>query len=135
RPDGPIERYRVASKKVCRLAGILGWAAVVIGAGETVVGVVVFSKWRREGAWWAGLLAAVLGIVATGITADTPVGTPLVAWLLGLSLVSLLTSLIALFMLDGARWLHTMDLEDCADTFSAVCESSDCTCSASAGLW
>ncbi|CAM9877277.1 unnamed protein product [Scytosiphon promiscuus] len=133
--DGPIERYRIASKEVCRLASVLGWAAVVIGAGETVLGVVVFSKWRREGAWWAGLLAAFLGIVATGITADTPVGTPLVAWLLGLSLASFLTSLITLLTLDGARWLHVKDLEDCADTFSPVCEGSDCTCTVSEGVW
>lgn len=62
---------------------------------------------RQEGAWWAGLLAAVLGIVATGITADTPVGTPLVAWLLGLSLASLLLSFITLMTLDGARWIQT----------------------------
>lgn len=49
RADGPIERYRVASKEVCRLTSVLGWAAVVIGAGEIVLGVVVFSKWVRKG--------------------------------------------------------------------------------------
>lgn len=48
-----------------------------------------------------------LGMVATGITADAPVGTPLVAWLVGLGLVSLLTSLLTLLTLDGARWLDT----------------------------
>lgn len=46
-------------------------------------------------------------MVATGITADAPVGTPLVAWLMGLSLLSLLTSLVTLVTLDGARWLDT----------------------------
>lgn len=44
-------------------------------------------------------------MVATGITADTPVGTPLVGWLVVLGLVSLLTSLVTLLALDGATWL------------------------------
>lgn len=54
-----------------------------------------------------GFLGALLGIAATGINADTPLGTPLVTWLLGLSLVSFLASLVALLTLDGARWLDT----------------------------
>lgn len=30
------------------MASVFGWAAVVIGAGETALGAVVFSKWVRE---------------------------------------------------------------------------------------
>lgn len=45
---GPVDRYRVASKKLCRVASVFGWAAVVIGAGETALGALVFSKWVRE---------------------------------------------------------------------------------------
>lgn len=48
-----------------------------------------------------------LGMAATGITADAPVGTPLVALLVGLSLLSLVASLVTLVVLDGARWLDT----------------------------
>ncbi|CAM9969397.1 unnamed protein product [Pylaiella littoralis] len=133
--DGPVERYRVASKALCRAASVLGWAAVAIGAAEIAIGVVVFSKLRREGGWWAGLLGALLGIVATGINADTPLGTPLVAWLFCLSLASLLASLVTLLVLDGARWLETKDVEVCTESVDIVCPDSDCTCSTPDGPW
>lgn len=53
------------------------------------------------------MLGAFLGIAATGINADTPLGTPLVTWLFFLSLASLLASLVTMLTLDGARWLDT----------------------------
>eukprot|EP00752_Nemacystus_decipiens_P009877 g8812.t1 len=133
--DGPVARYRVASRQLCRMASVLGWAAVVIGAGEIALGAVLFSNWRREGGWWAGLIGAVLGMAATGITADVPVGTPLVTWLLGLSLLSLLLSLATLVALDGARWLDTKSVEVCIKSFDDVCQNFDCTCSASDDAW
>eukprot|EP00903_Cladosiphon_okamuranus_P021791 g20037.t1 len=117
------------------MASVLGWTAVVIGAGEIAIGAVLFSTWRREGAWWAGLVGALQGMVATGITADAPVGTPLVAWLVGLSLVSLLAGLVTLFTLDGARWLDTKNVEVCAKSFDAICQDFDCTCSGSDDAW
>lgn len=60
---------------------------------------------RREGGWWAGVLAVMLGMAGTGITADTPVGTPLVTRLVCLGVASLITSLVTALALDGAKWL------------------------------
>ncbi|CAM9242760.1 unnamed protein product [Ectocarpus fasciculatus] len=133
RAGGPVDRYRVASKKLCRVASVFGWAAVVIGAGETALGAVVFSKWRREGAWWAGVLAVMLGMAGTGITADTPVGTPLVMRLVCLGVVSLITSLVTALALDGAKWLSIKDVEMCASDVRSVCQ--ECTCTGSNQLW
>lgn len=62
-------------------------------------------------------------MVATGITADTPIGTPLVAWLVGLSLASLLTSLVSLVTLDGATWLDTKVTLVCGRQLSCGCSS------------
>lgn len=61
----------------------------------------------REGGWWAGVLGAVLGILGTGITADTPVGTRLFSWLVWSSLVTFLATIMTLLALDGRRWLDT----------------------------
>ncbi|CAN0151690.1 unnamed protein product [Ectocarpus sp. 6 AP-2014] len=133
RAGGPVDRYRVASKKLCRVASVFGWAAVVIGAGETALGAVVFSKWRREGGWWAGVLAVMLGMAGTGITADTPVGTPLVTRLVFLGVASLITSLVTALALDGAKWLSIKDVEMCASDVRSVCQ--ECTCSSSNLLW
>lgn len=48
-----------------------------------------------------------MGVVATGITADTPVGTRLVAWLVWLGLTTSVVSLVTLLVLDGPMWLDT----------------------------
>lgn len=55
---GPVERYRVASRKVCIAAKALGWIAVLAGAGELAVGVVVFNEWVRCVAALGGILSA-----------------------------------------------------------------------------
>lgn len=64
-------------------------------------------KQHNEGGWWGGILGVIVGVVATGITADTPVGTRLFSWLVWLSLLCFVTNLATVLSLDGPRYLET----------------------------
>lgn len=46
-----------------------------------------------------------LGMIATGIDADTQTGSRLPSYLLALGLVTFVVSVVTLTTLDGARWL------------------------------
>lgn len=48
-----------------------------------------------------------LGLAVMGITADSPVCTPLFSRLIWLGVVAFVLNVVTLLVLDGARWLDT----------------------------
>lgn len=74
------------------------------------------GKQHREGGWWVGILGVMVGVAATGISADTPVGTRLFSWLFWLSVMTIAASLATLLALDGPRWIDTK-----ASLYSILC--------------